>query len=93
MRSAEPAIGGEAHGRGWRGGGIVEESAQQANRAELDRDAEAVVVAAVLADEGPIDVVEMKVAGELIGRGVAGKAPVATGLVVGEKADRHRSGY
>ena len=51
------------------------------------------MVAAVLADEGAIDVVEMEVAGELIGRWVARKPSVATGLVVREKADRQRSGY
>ena len=51
------------------------------------------MVAAVLADEGAIDVVEMEVVGELIGRWVARKPSVATGLVVREKADRQRSGY
>jgi hypothetical protein len=51
------------------------------------------VVAAVLADEGTINVVEMEVAGELIGCRVAREPSVATGLVVREKADRQCSDY
>ena len=85
-------VGGEAHGGCGRLGGIIEEGAEQTHRTELHRDAESVVVATVLGDEGAVGVVEVEVARELVGRGLAREAAVAAGLVVGEEADWHRSG-
>jgi hypothetical protein len=69
--------------------GVIDEGAEQPDRAELHRHAQPVVVAAVLSDEGAIGVVEVEVAGELVERGVARKAPVSTGLIVGQEGDGH----
>lgn len=84
--------GGVAHGGRRRLHGIVEEGAEQPDRAELNRNTEAVVVAAVLGDEGAVSVVEVEMAGELVGRGLVREAAVAAGLVVGDEADRHCRG-
>jgi len=84
-------IGGESHGRRGRSSGVFEEGAQLADGAELHRDAEAIGVAAMLGDERAIGIVEVKVAGELIGGGLARETSVVAGLAVGEKANRHRS--
>ena len=83
-------VGDVAHRRRGGVGRVVEEGAEQPHRAELDSHAQTVVVAAVPGDEGAVGVVEVGVARELVGRGVAREAAVAAGLVVGEEADRHR---
>src|SRR3954454_25036746 len=83
-------VGDVAHRRRGGVGRVVEEGAEQPHRAELDSHAQTVVVAAVPGDEGAVGVVEVEVARELVGRGVAREAAVAAGLVVGEEADRHR---
>ncbi len=51
------------------------------------------MVAAVLGDEGAISVVEVEMASELLGSGLACETSVAARLVVGEEADRHPLGY
>ena len=84
-------IGGEAHGRRGHRSGVFEEGAQLADGAELHRDAEAIVVAAMLGDKRTIGIIEMKVAGELIGGGLARETSVVACLAVGEKTDRHCS--
>lgn len=85
-------IGGEAHGRRRRHGRLFEQGPEEAQRAKLDRNAEAVVVAAVLGHERAIGVVEVEMASELVRCGFAGEPAVLAGLAVGKETDRHRSG-
>jgi len=68
---------------------VFKERPQQANRAKLNSNAQAVVIPAVFGDEGSIRVVEMKMPGELIVRGFAREAAVSSSLIFGKKADGH----
>ena len=47
------------------------------------------MIAAVLADERSVGIVEMEEPRQLLGCGIAGEASVATGLAIREEADRH----
>src|SRR3954451_971472 len=78
--------------RGRHVGGIVEEGAQEAHRAEPHREAEPVVVAAKPGDDRTIGLVEVEVAVELLLGRLAGVAAVATALLVAQEAGRHRCG-
>ena len=55
---------------------VFEQRAQEPQRAELDRNAEPVVIAPMLADERPISIVEIEEVCELLGCGVPGEASV-----------------
>ena len=82
-------VGGEAHGRRRRHGRIFEQSPEEAQRAKLDRNTEAVMVAAVLGHGRAIGVVEVEMASELVRCRFAGEPAVLAGLAVGKEADRH----
>jgi hypothetical protein len=82
-------VGGEAHGRRRRHGRIFEQSPEEAQRAKLDRNTKAVMVAAVLGHEPAIGVVEVEMASELVRCRFAGEPTVLAGLAVGKEADRH----
>jgi hypothetical protein len=90
-REAE-LVGHAPHDQPRHVGRVVEEGAEEAHRAELHGAAEPHVGAAMPADEGAVGVVEEEVAGELLGRGVAGVTAVASLLLLGEEADRHGAG-
>lgn len=91
MRSAEPTIDSWSAAKRTADAGAVAGSSRKVPRAELDRDAQAIVVAAVFGNEGAIGIVEVEMAGELVGGRVARKTPVVAALAVSEEADRHRS--
>ncbi len=69
---------------------IVQEGSQVAHGAQLHREAEPVVVAALASDPLQIDVIEVKVPVQLVGRGRARVAAVLLALRLRQKADRHR---
>jgi hypothetical protein len=71
-------------------GWVGQEGAQEPDRDELERHAEAVVVAASLGHERAVGVVKVEVAGELGRRGRTGVPAVPLLLLVGEELDRHR---
>jgi hypothetical protein len=83
-----PSHRGEHRGR--HVGRIVEEGAQEAHRAELQREAEPVVVATKPGDDRTIGLVEVEVAVELLLGRLAGVSAVAAALLVAEEAGRHR---
>lgn len=72
------------------GNGVRQQGAQEAQSPEMNGAAQAHMGAAVGADEGQVGVVEMKVAGQLLGGGVAAELAVALALWGGEKGDRHQ---
>jgi hypothetical protein len=78
--------------RGRHVGGIVEEGAQEAHRAELHREAEPVVLATQPGDDRAITFVEVEVAVELLPGRLAGVAAVAAALLAAEEAGRHPRG-
>lgn len=71
------------------GGRIGQEGAEKSHRAELQRKPEAIMVTTALAHPGAIGVVEQKISRQLIGRQLAGKAPVAGALLGGQEVSRH----
>ena len=80
--------------RGRRGGRkVFEKHAEHANRSELNGDAQAVAIAAVLGDERAIGVVEIEMPHQLVGRRLSRETTVAPDLVFGEEADRHWFAY
>ncbi len=70
----------EANSRGGRLGRVVKKSAQQTDRAELNRNAKSIVVAPVFGNKGAVGVVEMEVGGETWDGGDATQACGASGL-------------
>lgn len=71
---------------------IFKKGAEKPQRAKLHRDAEAVVIAAVRANECPIRIVEVKMTRELFRSWISDKATISKSLIVREKADWHRFG-
>lgn len=69
--------GGEAQGRGRNLSRVFEKDAQHAQRSELDGDTQTIVIAAKRGDERAIGVVEVEVAGQLVGR----RFPVEAGIL------------
>ena len=70
-------------------GGIVEERPQEPDRSQLQGKAQPVVVATPRLQHRAVGVVEMEVATELGGRGLAGVAAVAPLLLRGQEIDGH----
>ena len=68
---------------------VLQEGAQEARCAELDGEAQPVVVAAMGADQSPIAVIQVKVAGQLLRRRFSGEAAVPVPLLFGQETDRH----
>ena len=60
-------LGRVAHDRRWCCREVFEEHPEQANRSELDGNAQAVAVAAVFGNEGAVGIVEMKIPNKLVG--------------------------
>ena len=85
----ELARHGLNHGRR-RLGRIVEKSAEEARRPELDREAKPVMRTPHPTDQLAVGGIEMEVASELLLVGIAGVAAVSGKLFVGQKAARHR---
>ena len=85
---AELTGDGCAH-HGWRVSWIVEESAEETRCSKLHREPDPVMRTTHPADQFAVGSVEIKVAGELLFRWVAGVAAVPRALFVGEKAARH----
>jgi hypothetical protein len=79
--------GRDHHGR--RLARVVEKSAEEPHRPELDGEADPVVGAAHRADEFKIHRVEVEMAGELLLARVADVAAVSRTLLVGQEAARH----
>jgi hypothetical protein len=75
-------LGGDVHGVG-------EERAQLTYRPQLDRETQAVRVAAALFDHRPVGVVEEEEPLQLCPGGGAGEAGVRRGLLVSQEIDRH----
>ena len=69
--------------------GRAGEHAQETDAGEHGREAEAIVLAAQLADEIAIGPVQVEELGELLGRRVAGEAGETSAPFVGEVAGRH----
>src|SRR3954451_20122823 len=78
--------------RGRHVGGIVEEGAQEAHRAELHREAEPVVLATEPGEDRAVGFVEVEVAVELLLGRLAGVAAVAAALLAAEEPGRHSRG-
>ncbi len=74
---------------GWRLGHVVEKGAEVAYGSELHRQSQAHVIATARTNEGLVGVVEVKVAGELIGRRLAVEPAVAALLRLVQEADGH----
>ena len=72
---------------------VLEKHPEQANRSELDGDAQAVAIAAMLGDKRAIGVIEIEVPDQLIGGRLVRETTVAPDLVLGEEADRHGLSY
>ena len=69
---------------------VGQERAQVADSAELDGEAQPVMVPSLARNPLQIDIVEVKVAVQIVRRWRTGVATVLLTLRVGEKADRHR---
>ena len=69
---------------------VAQEGAQKAHRAQLQGEPQSVVVAAPLADELPVGIVEVEVAGQLLRGWLSRVAAEALRLFVGQKMDGHR---
>lgn len=66
-----------------------QEGSQKAHRTELNRKAEAIVVAAPGFHQVPVSVVEVEIASQLLGGGIFGVAPVGALLLRGQELYRH----
>ena len=73
----------------WHIGGIIKKSAKKSHCAKLDGIAEPHRVRALCAGEVAIGVVEVKMAGKLVGCGLACVPAVAPFLFGGQERDRH----
>jgi hypothetical protein len=68
---------------------VLEEAPQQTYRAQLNGNAQTVVISAVFGDEHAVRIIEMKMPGELIVRRFAREASVSSILVFRKKANWH----
>jgi hypothetical protein len=71
-------------------GRVGEKGAEKPNCAKLDSKPKSLVPATPAVNERQVGVIEVEVAGQLDGGGVAGVAAIAGGLVITEKLDGHR---
>ena len=74
-------------------GGIIEERPQEPDRPQLQGKAQPVVIATPRLQHRAIGVVEMEVATELSGRGLAGVAAVVPLLLCGQEIDGHPGSF
>jgi hypothetical protein len=68
---------------------VVEERAEEAHRAQLDREAQPKGRDAAPLQQELVDVVEVKAACEIVLGGLADEAAERRALFIGEEADRH----
>ena len=70
--------------------GIGEKGPQKAHCAELQGKSQPIVIAAADREKGAVGVIEVEIAGQLVGRRFTAVASVALCLLVTEKIDGHR---
>src|ERR1051326_1161567 len=68
---------------------VFQEGAQETRRAELDGEAQPVMVATMAANQSPVAVIQVKVAGQLLRRRFSCEATVPVPLLFGQETDGH----
>jgi hypothetical protein len=68
---------------------IVQEDAEIAHSAKLRRETKPVMVTALLCDQSVVGIVQMKIAGQILGRRYSAVTTVVFTLCGGEEADGH----
>lgn len=70
---------------------ILEETPHRPHRAQLHREAKAMVIRSATREQVPIDVIEVKEALDLRRRQLAGEPAIRTNLLIGQELRRHES--
>ena len=68
---------------------VFQKGAQEARRAKLDGEAQPIVISAMGANQSPIAVIEVKIAGQLVRRRFPDEAAVPVPQLFGQETDRH----
>jgi hypothetical protein len=67
----------------WHVGKVLKKSTQEARRAELDGEAQTVVVTAMGVDQPPVAIVQVEIPGQLVRAEFSGEAAVTVSLLFG----------
>jgi len=84
-------LGQELHRRPRHIQRILQEASHRPHRAQLHREAKAMVIRSATRDQVPIGVIEVEKALDLSHRQLAGEPAIRTNLLIGQELHRHES--